>query len=99
MDASSPREGAARTVADTLQIPTQGELSMKTHSIRQGLSDRYRGGPQTKDQSHENNLCSSLEATVNPNKVAGRSNQFHLADVPFSLRSPAGQAMICSLLI
>lgn len=48
MDASSPREGAARTVADTLQIPTQGELSMKTHSIRQGLSDRYRGAPKPK---------------------------------------------------
>lgn len=27
MDASSPREGATHTVADPLQIPTQGELS------------------------------------------------------------------------
>lgn len=41
------------------------------------------GGPQTKDQSNENNLCHSLEATVNPNKVAARSNQFHLVDLAF----------------
>lgn len=82
MDASSPREGATHTVADILQIPTQGELSMKTHFIWQGLLDRY-WGPQTKDQSSENNLCHSLEAIVNPNKVAGTSNQFPLADLAF----------------
>lgn len=41
------------------------------------------GGPQTKYQSNENNLCHSLEATVNPNEVAGRSNQLHLVDLAF----------------
>lgn len=41
------------------------------------------GGLQTKDQSNENNLCHSLEATVNPNKVVGSSNQLHLVDLAF----------------
>lgn len=60
MEASSPREAAMHTVADTLQIPTQGELSMKTCFIWWGLCEDTEG-PQTKLQSNENNLCHRLE--------------------------------------
>jgi hypothetical protein len=67
MDGSSPREGAALTVADALQIPRERSMQAQCASGQCYLTDT--GGLQTKDQSNENNSCHLLQATIYPNNV------------------------------